>query len=340
MSDLVESPDRAVVDEAIPESTRRVINAAVEAMDVAAFLPGPVVTRLDGGASNQNFLVRSAAGKAVLRIASDLALANRFALDRWRGFLAHQAAADIGVAPRVLAVALPTGHSVVEYVDGSLVDDISILADSVLEQCVLALRAVHVNAEVKCGEFNGLAEIDRFIDICRREGIALPGDIGKLHGIARDIEQVFRAVGVPSVLCHNDVQLENLVRSPDGDRVWVLDWEYGGKGNPYFDLAMLVNNAGLDQANTSRVLLTYFDTDRACDHARVRLNRFQSAMREALWSLVAKPVLAHTGWDYDAWAERFFMSARQMQSLIVENDDLNLAGPSADDDKTFGRVFR
>lgn len=339
MTDLVGTRDGVVVDEAIPERTRRIIRAAIDVMDVPTFLPGPVVTRLEGGASNQNFLVRSRAGTAVLRIASDLSLADRFALDRWRGFLAHQAAAAVGVAPRMLAVALPTGHSVVEYVDGPLVDDVSILKGSVLEDCVRALRAVHAQARVQCGEFNGLAEIDRFVAICRSEGIALPADIEELHRLARDVEQVFSAVRLPSVLCHNDVQLENLVRSPDGRRIWVLDWEYAGKGNPYFDLAMLVNNAGLDQVTTSRVFLAYFGTDRACDHARVRLNRFQSAMREALWSLVAKPVLADTGWDYDAWAERFFSSARGMRAAIADNDDLTVAGPATDDDEIFGGVF-
>jgi len=39
------------------------------------------------------------------------------------------------------------------------------------------------------------------------------------------------------VPCHNDLHHLNLV--DDGDRVWIVDWEYGGLGDPLFDLASL-----------------------------------------------------------------------------------------------------
>ena len=102
---------------------------------------------------------------------------------------------------------------------------------------------------------------------------------------------------------------------------------------------MLINNAELDDEFTSRVFTAYFGVDRPCDHARVQLNRFQSAMREALWSLVAKPVLTNSDWDYDAWAERFFTYAREVRKDVIDHNYLTLAGPVADDSSIFERTL-
>ena len=38
-----------------------------------------------------------------------------------------------------------------------------------------------------------------------------------------------------AALCHNDLHHLNLL--DDGDRLWLVDWEYGGCGDPLFDLA-------------------------------------------------------------------------------------------------------
>lgn len=334
-----EPSDWTFEDGLVPSSERQAIDAAMLTLGVATFVHNARIAPLEGGASNHNYLVSSAERSVVLRIASPPALSKRFALDRWRGFGAHQAAVEAGSAPPLRAIALPTGHSVTDYVEGRVLDAESILEGTTLERATLALRSVHALAHRVRGEFNGLAEIDRFIRICRDEAIDLPSDIDELHDVARRIEALFVDVGAPEALCHNDVQIANLIRDDDG-RVWVIDWEYGGLGNFYFDLAMLTNNAELDAGGVGRVLTAYFGVDRPCDRARIRLNRFQSAMREALWSLVAKPVLGSTGWDYDAWAARFFASVRDAWSSIQAEGDLITAGPATDDGTLFERMWR
>jgi thiamine kinase-like enzyme len=37
-----------------------------------------------------------------------------------------------------------------------------------------------------------------------------------------------------SIACHNDYLSENFIN--DGKRIWIIDWEYGGIEDPYFDL--------------------------------------------------------------------------------------------------------
>jgi len=53
-------------------------------------------------------------------------------------------------------------------------------------------------------------------------------------------------------LCHNDIHHLNII--DDGKRLWLLDWEYAGVGDPYFDLASVCCYHGFDESQ-QRVLL-------------------------------------------------------------------------------------
>jgi thiamine kinase-like enzyme len=61
-------------------------------------------------------------------------------------------------------------------------------------------------------------------------------------------------------LCHNDLHHLNIL--DDGERLWLVDWEYGGRGDPLFDLASFL----CQQESTHeerRVLLSAYAGDAA-----------------------------------------------------------------------------
>lgn len=279
-------------------------------------------TRLEGGASNENFIVEGPSGPAVLRLAAPVSLGTRFGLDRWRGFDAHRAAEAAGVAPRLLAVGLPSGHSVVEFVDGRVLTPEDLTVGTNLEDVVQALKRVH-ESDADCGRFDAEDEVLRFCSIAGEEGLWLPDDIDELDTLCRQIGTIFANTGMPRVLAHNDVQIPNLIRGADG-RIWIIDWEYAGRNNPYFDLSMLASNAGLGDDDVARLAAAYFGSVRPADLARIALERFRSAMRESLWSIVAEPVLT-TGWDFRGWALQYLEVAREARDHIDRHGLLAVA---------------
>ena len=52
--------------------------------------------------------------------------------------------------------------------------------------------------------------------------------------------------------CHNDLLTANFIH--DGERVRIVDWEYAGMGDRYFDLGNLSVNNGFDEADDERLL--------------------------------------------------------------------------------------
>jgi thiamine kinase-like enzyme len=83
----------------------------------------------------------------------------------------------------------------------------------------------------------GLAEVS-FEGQARR----LEAQLEPCEGLDRDLREVadrafaVLASGTPRLVpCHNDLHHLNVL--DDGERLWLVDWEYGGCGNPLFDLA-------------------------------------------------------------------------------------------------------
>ena len=94
---------------------------------------------------------------------------------------------------------------------------------------------------------------------------------------------------------HNDLLAANWI--DDGDRLWLIDWEYAGFNSPVFDLANLASGSSLSSAQEHALLASYFDRV-----PEKRLGRSYSAMkcasllRESMWSMVSE---LHSDIDFD-----------------------------------------
>ena len=86
----------------------------------------------------------------------------------------------------------------------------------------------------------------------RRRGVALPAAYEDAHALAARIEAALAVNPAPLTTCHNDLLNANFLR--DGDHTWIVDYEYAGMGDPFFDLGNLAVNNDLD-AEADELLL-------------------------------------------------------------------------------------
>ena len=104
------------------------------------------------------------------------------------------------------------------------------------------------------------------------------------------------------VPCHNDLLAANFLH--DGERIVIVDWEYAGMGDPFFDLGNFAVNNELDDAGEERLLEAYFGepaTPRR--RAALKLFRFMSDFREAMWGVVQTSV-SELDFDFDGYARQ------------------------------------
>ena len=103
------------------------------------------------------------------------------------------------------------------------------------------------------------------------------------------------------VACHNDLLTANFLY--DGARVRIVDWEYAGMGDRYFDLGNLSVNNGFAEADDERLLAAYWRepcTPRR--FAALRLMRIMSDFREGMWGVVQSAISA-LDFDFAAYAD-------------------------------------
>ena len=105
------------------------------------------------------------------------------------------------------------------------------------------------------------------------------------------------------VPCHNDLLAANFLRAPDGIRI--VDWEYAGMGDRYFDLGNFAVNNELDGDREVELLTpTSASPAGAGRLASLRLMRFMSDFREAMWG-VLQGTLSDLDFDFADTREHF-----------------------------------
>ncbi len=132
-------------------------------------------------------------------------------------------------------------------------------------------------------------------------GGSVPDAYDWAHEVAARIEAT-RSTDA-AVPCHNDLLNANFL--DDGERLRIVDWEYAGMGDRFFDLANFAINHELDPSQSELLLAAYFGEVRTPDAQALELMRFMSDFREAMWGVVQSAV-SELDFDFDAYAAEHF----------------------------------
>jgi thiamine kinase-like enzyme len=271
----------------------------VEAI-VAGIWPGEQarVEVLGGGITNHNFRVDLADGSYVLRIAGrDTSL---LGIDRSVEHEASLAAAAVGVGPEVVAFVEPEGYLVTRFIEGSIVPVERMREPESIRRVAQALRAVHQGPSLP-SRFISFRVVEDYRTTAFSHGAQVPPSFAWARQIARRVERARGAF--PERPCHNDLLNANFI--DDGERIRIVDWEYAGMGDVFFDLANLSINHGFGREERQGLLAAYFGTVRAKDERALELMLFMSDFREAMWAVV-QGALSELDFDFGAYAAEHF----------------------------------
>jgi thiamine kinase-like enzyme len=109
------------------------------------------------------------------------------------------------------------------------------------------------------------------------------------------------------VPCHNDLLNANFL---DDGAIRIVDWEYAGMGDRFFDLGNFSANHGFTDDHDRVLLSAYFGAPaRDADLAAVRLMRFMSDFREAMWGVVQQAI-SELDFDFVTYADEHFERLR------------------------------
>jgi len=285
--------------------------AGVDLVEIAARMwPGrrPCFEVLGGGITNHNVKVDLGTGEVyVLRIAgrdTDI-----LGIDRLVEHEASLAAAAVGVGPEVIALLEPEGWLVTRFIEGTIPPPEAMRDPVVAGRVARALRAVHAGPPLR-RSFDSFRVVEDYRTTAFSRGAEVPAAYAWARQVARRIQRLRGAA--PERPCHNDLLNANFI--DDGTRIRIVDWEYAGMGDVFFDLANFSLNHEFGPEERRSLLEAYFAAPGSQEERALELMRFMSDFREAMWGVVQGAV-SSLEFDFDAYAAQHF---ERLERIAVE----------------------
>jgi thiamine kinase-like enzyme len=264
-----------------------------------------LVEELSGGLTNRNYRVITSDGDYVVRWSgSDATL---LGIDRDAECANTRGAHEAGVGAEVFDYRPDLGVLVIGYLTGtSLVDD-SFTDPGVLRRAAEACRRLHAGPRFM-GEFDMFARQAAYRQTVREQGFRLPVDYDDHADAWTSVRRVVDSRPRTKVPCNNDLLAGNFI--DDGERVWLIDYEYSGMNDPDFELGNTVTECEFTPEMTEAYAAAYYENPTRGDIARVRLGAIRAQYGWALWGFIQA---GSSGFEFDFWdwgMHRFEKAAR------------------------------
>jgi thiamine kinase len=190
------------------------------------------VERIEHGLTNDSWIVRAPRLAVVVRLNS--ASSSELQIDRTSERRILEVVSQAGLGPRVLVCDPEAGVLVTELLSGSPWSLEYARTTVGIARLANLLRELHA---LSIADGIGRVDLSRVIEgywtTLQAAGRTITPDVIAKHEQARATTAMLKA-DMRARLCHNDVHHLNLM---DDGRLRLLDWEYAGLGDPFFDLA-------------------------------------------------------------------------------------------------------
>lgn len=240
---------------------------------------------MPGGLTNKNFKVTLTDGRVV---------AVRVAGHGTAGYLnrpaeKHNATvmASIGIAPEIYYYDSGTGSQLCEFITADTMHPVDFQTNrEVLTAAAKLMRRYHDSGNEFASHFDPIEKIMTYLSILDENNFTeMYEGFDRIKANMEKLRSAY-AVNPPKLVpCHNDTLAENFMY--DGKRMRMIDWEYGGMNDRFFDIGCVIVENPLDQETEAALVAAYFgDEVTEEDLARVLLNKFLVNAHWSIWSLV------------------------------------------------------
>ncbi len=268
-------------------------------------------TPLTGGITNLNYRIDANGKSYVLRITG--AGTEMLGIRRDVEHQANLAAGRLGVAPEVVYFIEPEGYLLTRFVNGKHIPAEEIAKPANILRVVRKLRLFHTRGPELTGEFNVFRRVEMLTGVSQRSNCTFPYDFEWIMQKMRAVEQALLKDPYVPAPCHDDLLNLNWLDEdvPGGiGEIRLLDWEYAGMGDIFFDLSNFCHHHRLDRDQVRLMLQEYFGEVTPRRFARLMLMWPMSEVHEAMWGTTQSGI-STLDEDFQGYADLWFSRARQ-----------------------------
>jgi thiamine kinase-like enzyme len=260
------------------------------------------ITPLPGGLTNRNYKVTTPDGAFVARVWAD---GDLLAINRDHEHHNSVAAAAAGVGAPVLAYQPAEHVLVLGFLDGRTLGNADVAEPAMLPRIAAACRLLHAGPRF-AGDFDMFQVQRRYLAVATEHGFEIPAGYAALAPQMQAAQQALAVRAEGTVPCNNDLLAANFI--DDGERIWLIDYEYSGNNDPCFELGNIAAECQLPPDGLAELVRHYYGRPLRNKIARAQLLGLAGKYGWTLWGAIQQ-ASSPIEFDFWAWAMERFESA-------------------------------
>ena len=268
---------------------------------------------LSGGLTNRNVKITTPDGVYVARCTD--AATNMLGIDRDREHYNTTAAAEAGVGAQVIDYRPDLGILLLSYLNGTTLSNVDFQRPEILRKAAAAVRMLHSGPRFQ-GRFDMFERQLAYLKTVLDNGFRLPDDYLDHTDTFNEIARVLRATDQTTVPCNNDLLAGNFIE--DGDRMWLIDYEYSGNNDPCFELGNTWCETGMSVDQLDDYVSAYYGRPLRHKTARAHLQGTVGRYGWTLWGCIQN---GSSAIDFDFWE----WAMERYEAAVAEFKGPNLA---------------
>lgn len=236
------------------------------------------------GMTNRNYKITVGGVNFVVRIPGE---GTEEYVNRNADEQAARTTSEIGVNAPVVFYDAKAGVQITKFIENSR----SLRAPGVLDEpdairrAARAFHLLHTSGKSFLNRFDEKEVAASYMDILRQKNARLPDGYERVQQAAESIRAALSESSKGLVPCHNDPAPENLVDA--GDKVYILDWEFGGNNDAFWDLGDFSVESGFTKEQDIIFLEAYLGHPPAPhEYGRMVLQKSLVFLLWTLWGLL------------------------------------------------------
>ena len=265
------------------------------------------VKNQSGGLTNINLQVSTPTGEYVARISSNSS--SLLSIDRNAEFENSKIAAQVGVGAPVYDYLPDFGLLVIGFIPGRTYTSSDVAAN--LTRVAQSVKKLH-SAKPFVRDFD-MFEIQKgYLNIVTERGFRLPDQYLNYAQHLDKMKQALSVLAEPKVPCNNDLLAANFI--DDGEKIWLIDYEYSGNNDACFELGNIYSESSLSYEQLIELVDAYYGKHRADKVARAWLYALLARYGWTLWASIQASVseIEFNFWDWGM--EKYEVAMRDFAS--------------------------
>ena len=262
------------------------------------------IQTIEGGLTNQNFLIEENNKKYVVRLGNDIP---EHLVSRSNELIVSKAASNAGISPKVIYHS--EGILVLDYIECKTLSAEGVRKN--IKSIIPLIKKIHheipknlYGQSIIFWVFHVIRNYVKFLYDNKSSHSKILSDLISQSELLEKKSSPYEIV-----FGHNDLLPANFL--DDGSRLWVIDWEYAGYNTPLFDLGGLSSNNDFSIEEEAYLLENYFE-NKINDKLLLQYNSLKCAslLRETMWSMVSE-LTSKIDFDYANYTQENLVKFNQ-----------------------------